>query len=440
MEQLYFYVYSKNNDFSIGIDNNSQKAFSSYLELVSIFWEIANHTLHINPIVKMNTTIRNQYNSYVLKYKDKNAKIYRLKQNLDGIKDGEYFFTTNKMKYSPEDIVFIGTLVDIYNQTEDEEERANLFFAYSNKNNELFGNLFSKYDVLAFDSSNRQFVGEHDKNKRICRFCNKSMFTIEKVTFDEKAHAIPEALGNKGLVANEECDICNDKFGKTIEKDLISFLDVYRVFYGVSGKNGIPKLIYDNKTTMHHTKNLKEKLSEALDSDNMTVISSQDIKFDETNKVLSIQLKSLNDLIEVGIYKAFCKIAISLVNTNELQYLQKTIEWIKECDEKSYILPKVANLISNDMYVDVPFLTLYIKKDDDKLPHLVGEFKFKSLIYVFIVPFSKKNKITFTKEKDYNYFWEFFKQYSSANNWTFYNFSSSVSKKYIFDLNFKSLN
>ena len=34
---------------------------------------------------------------------------------------------------------------------------------------------------------------------------------------------IPEALGNKGLITYEECDECNSKFGKTIEKDLQSF-------------------------------------------------------------------------------------------------------------------------------------------------------------------------------------------------------------------------
>ena len=44
-------------------------------------------------------------------------------------------------------------------------------------------------------------MGEKDKSKRCCIYCgNKG----EK-NFIEKAHAIPEALGNE-VIQNEECD------------------------------------------------------------------------------------------------------------------------------------------------------------------------------------------------------------------------------------------
>jgi len=37
MINLVFYVFSKNKDFSLEIENNSEEAFLRYIELISIF-------------------------------------------------------------------------------------------------------------------------------------------------------------------------------------------------------------------------------------------------------------------------------------------------------------------------------------------------------------------------------------------------------------------
>ena len=50
-----------------------------------------------------------------------------------------------------------------------------------------------------------------------CRFCGGSS---PEVSFQQEAHAIPEALGNKTLFTSYECDNCNQKFGRGIENDL----------------------------------------------------------------------------------------------------------------------------------------------------------------------------------------------------------------------------
>src|SRR5688572_6739953 len=54
------------------------------------------------------------------------------------------------------------------------------------------------------------------KDNCLCRFCGRGK---PDVTFEFDAHAIPEALGNKSLYTNCECDSCNQKFGKGIEND-----------------------------------------------------------------------------------------------------------------------------------------------------------------------------------------------------------------------------
>ncbi len=438
MEQLVFYVYSENGDFAIEINNDSEEAVTAYMELLSIFGELKNSALNINPVVKMNADIREGYTFYINKYKEKNPKLNRLKQKLDKIEDDKYFFLSNKSKHTTEEIIFIRQLITVSNHTECDKERANLFKSHYEKINELFGDILSKYEVSAFDSSIRKFVGEFDRQKRVCRFCNSSVDSEKSVTFDEKSHSIPEALGNKGLVSNEECDECNHRFGKGIEKDLISYLDVYRVFYGISGKNGVPKIKYDDMTTMENILKKEIEKNDLIDTERLTVISSQNVKFDEESKNLNIQLKSFDKLSEVNIYKALCKMVIGLVDSKELQFLTNTIDWINNIEKKDYELPKVANLLSNEMYTDVPFLSFYVRKDNDySIPHIVGEFKFKSLIYVFIIPFSKKDNRNFINSNDYEIFWKFFKHYSSVEKWTFHNFSSSKPKKYVFNLNFE---
>ena len=62
---------------------------------------------------------------------------------------------------------------------------------------------YEHYEVRIFTGDNRLNIGEFKKSKRVCRFCGRSM---PKITFMQKAHAISESLGNKGLICREECD------------------------------------------------------------------------------------------------------------------------------------------------------------------------------------------------------------------------------------------
>ena len=73
--------------------------------------------------------------------------------------------------------------------------------------------LYDHYEVRTFNGEERLNIGVFDRTKRICRFCGRSM---PEVKFKQKAHAISESLGNKGLVCLEECDDCNTRFNQTI--------------------------------------------------------------------------------------------------------------------------------------------------------------------------------------------------------------------------------
>ncbi|MEX6156050.1 HNH endonuclease [Providencia hangzhouensis] len=45
--------------------------------------------------------------------------------------------------------------------------------------------------------------------------------TYKETSFNKEAHAISEALGNKSIILNEECDNCNEFFDKNIERDFL---------------------------------------------------------------------------------------------------------------------------------------------------------------------------------------------------------------------------
>jgi hypothetical protein len=390
----------------------------------------------------MNDEIRNKYNDFVKKYKKEMPRLNRLKSSLDQIRNGEFFFTSNKSNYTPKEILFIGNLIDVYNTTNDDKERAKLFQKKIELQDNFFGNLLAKYDVKVFDTSSKISIGEPNRKNRICRFCKMGEKDGKK--FKKKAHAFSEALGNKTIVLNEECDDCNEKFGSNIEKDFIQFLDVFRVFFKVKGKNGIQKLKYNNNTVITNVekKDIPENDLEILnDTENLMVIASQNIEHNKETGELTVLLESNNKLKEVNIYKTLCKYALSVIDSNELQYFEKTINWINTNNEQEINLPKIAHMIANPMFVDTPVLSLYIRKDNDYThPHLVAEFKFKSLIFVYILPFSSKDKQNFIDNKEYNLFWKTFKHYNNIKDWIFYDFSDIKEKKYQFRMRMISKN
>lgn len=427
MSELTFYVHSNHDSFHIDIKNDSENAFFVYLEMVSIFWnvDVETRTIEISPMIAMSSEIRTEYEQFVEKYSEISPKINNLKSKLRKIQDGEFFFTFNKSEFSVEETLYIGNLLHTYNASADDKERAEIFQEQTNKQNEIMGDFFSKYTLLIFDSEKRISIGEQDRRKRICRFCQNGMHTEVKVTFDKKAHAFSEALGNKSVVLNEECDDCNEKFGTTIEEDLIIYFDIYRVLYQVKGKKGVPKLKYKDKGMV-------------TSIDGGMIVQSQNIQYEEERGEINILLEAHQTYKNVNIYKTLCKYVLSTINKEELLYLQDTIRWVTSKESDFIQLPKVARLMNHAMFVETPILVIYIRKDDNNTyPHIVGEFKFKSLIFVFIVPFSEKDTVDFTDKQDYEIFWSTFKHYSATQTWSFQDLSATEAKNFQFNIVFQ---
>ena len=100
-------------------------------------------------------------------------------------------------------------------------------------------------------------------------------------------------------------------------------------------------------------------------------------------------------------------------------------------------LPKIAMLTSNDFFSPHPSIIVYLRKNNEtKLPFAVAEFRFTSLIFVYIIPGSSKDSKDFTNEEDYKYFWNFFKHYNSVHNWSFLKMNDDVPRKFVMIIDF----
>jgi len=77
-----------------------------------------------------------------------------------------------------------------------------------------------------------------DLSPRVCRFCARD---ATSTTFKKDAHTVGAAFGNRHHFTNEECDLCNEAYGR-LDDALASYLAVERVTVGVRKREGFPKL------------------------------------------------------------------------------------------------------------------------------------------------------------------------------------------------------
>lgn len=375
------------------------------IEFINIF---SNNIDHLNKTVSLNykyknsTDLQNRLEEFVVKYKEKIPAIQRFRKSFASLLPDEWFF------------VFPCIQLSTRQRYEMETELQNL----NNKKNmiseeliqDIFGDIIDNYEQKSFDlhKDGKIKIGENKKKDRICRFCN---FQIPKTTFKKEAHAISEALGNKKLILNEECDACNEFFDKNIERDFIGYHDFVRTLYGIKNKsNIIPKF-----------KGSNFEFSQNSDHSLAILIQEENLNTNQENLILDTGRK----IKRQNIYKSLCKYALSVIDSSYLSNFQNTILWLKD-EIKINKLPKIVVYTSNNSIYKIPEITLFIRNNNDyNLPYLVGEFKIACYIYIFIVPFSKEDKKTFLEEKEYICFLNCFRHINIDKGFSYLNFSSN---------------
>ncbi len=404
----------KSKSFNMSGDINAINSF--FYDFFSIFSKsIENQTIIFQtPFIQVTEIIKSNILELVEKWKPKLIQVYQIKKFFDQIPIGKYISILPKsyidsskqlQAYLYFAIKKLNSGISLDDVLQDE--------SIMNEYNYYFLDLQNKYTV----ECNSSYIGIKDRNKRTCRFCGESQ---PKVTFREIAHAIPEALGNKTIINNEECDSCNHKFGNSLDNELINYLSFYRSLFGIKGKNGTVE-----------TKFLNGKMKYKKHEVN---ICSQDIIFDKDNNPKTIILKNSAETILQNIYKALVRITMGTITEFDKEIYKNTINWINDSNSFYDSLPKIAfNL--NQINIEKPFIINFLKKvDEEDLPFLVSELHLQFLVIIFIVPV-KNSDISFVDSNKYDKFWSTFKHFSMNNNWRFFDLSSKIPQKIQFKMN-----
>lgn len=410
-----FLALSRSVDIDVNSEHEIDKIVTDLLMVFAKEIDYKNFTISIDSLQQNTEDLRNKMNSVVQYYKDYEPKFQRINSYLNDLKDNEYFFIFPNATISKEEsFQFYSYLLAI--------ERGEDFEKMTKEMDTIFGNLMNSYEMFVFDENTRQNIGERDKSKRVCRYCNKSK---PEVSFKKVAHSISEALGNKKIITNDECDTCNEKFGKGIENDLILYLSLFRNLFGIKGKKGIPKLKGKNFEIIN---NETIEIKQILTDKEIKKLEYDDFK---------LRLETYQSITDQNIYKTLVKYAIGVIDRAQIANFEETLAWIngtKEIDN----LPKVAMLGTYDFFSTHPKLMVYLRKNEDcKLPYAVAEFRFTFLTFVYIIPNSSRDTTDFTQDDNYKYFWDFFKHYSEVPNWTFINLNDNTAKPFVINLNFE---
>lgn len=344
----------------------------------------------------------------------KQAPILHSMYELIKARKGEHFLLANKKIENSQESSQLMLYVQSLNESSSPEEAIAKYEEKSSEVEELFGSVIKNYELKNYGQSNemrvkKKYIGLADKNLRVCRFCRRDM--SQGASFKTTAHAIPEALGNKKFILNEECDECNRFFGSEIEPDLINKLSLLRVMLGLKGKRQIP--------------NVKHKDGAYANEGGRLVIQAQEVKTPDENGNFRAEVTFNEKHTPVNFYKSLCKITLSLIEDSELEFLSETIEWIRSNKHSERELPEISSSIFYSGFTPSFRLTLYVRKESapNDIPHVIGEFMLGPLCHVFILPFSKKDIIEYTgRLQDYT-FWDLFKHYKQLD-WDSHNYSS----------------
>lgn len=170
-----------------------------------------------------------------------------------------------------------------------------------------------------------------DVDPQRCRFCGNAKGTV---SFENEAHAIPIALGNRSVVSLEECDRCNAKYSQEIENDLVNFLGPLRTFCGIRGRRKVPTFRRSNSSAP-----IRRAANQviATEEDNTLKIHHGS---DGQSATIDVEYPPF-DLANVG--RAFARMALFHLGTGETSSFHHILQWVRGDREW---LPNVYQIVS----------------------------------------------------------------------------------------------
>lgn len=240
---------------------------------------------------------------------------------------------------------------------------------------ENYNTIFSNINNL----DEKQNIGKVEN--KICRFCG---LDETKTTFDTVAHAIPECLGNKNIICLDECDECNKYFANNLEDHLAAITLPHRTINMIEGKKKIPSYQTQNQKARIDIENAENRFFKIQARED-----SEFVELNEENKSIKIKY-DLPTHIPSAAYKTLIKMALSIMEDDELSNFTIVNDWIRDKDHsKSFMNP--LNVYTtfipgiNPLKKTIVFL---FKKSTNEIKYSECTFflAFGNLMYQIVVP------------------------------------------------------
>lgn len=252
-------------------------------------------------------------------------------------------------------------------------------------------NLDKDYEIYRKDCEllKDERIGEKDKKKRKCIFCDLTM--NEGVHFTKDAHVISEGLGNKHLIQNEECDECNQWFGDNYEEDCMNFFSIFKQVYHIRSKHKAnPQIMLKGNGIMTNIED-----NEGIKRSVIIMPGTENV--DDKNIKVTLEEK----VCLHNIYKLFCKFALSSLERKKICGYEKTIKWIRGKLNNEEALPMIAleeKLNANKE----PSIIVYRRKNVcNDIPSSFAQLSIFNLIIWYYIPYCNDENFT---QKQWKYF------------------------------------
>jgi hypothetical protein len=222
----------------------------------------------------------------------------------------------------------------------------------------------ANYDVAGewFLETGSEVVLKRQDGLHICRFCGRS---DADVSFQKEAHALPEALGNKSLFSEYECDECNGTFGRTIENDFGNWSKPMRTLMRINGKKGVPTIRKGPKDGWRIEYKNSQLEIKAYESDPIYEV-------DEKNRQITFTLRR-DAYTPIAVLKTFWKIALTVMSEQDVAEYAHALAWLQVPHAPDAIaeIPVIRTFVPGPIPNDkIAIQLLRRKRDDATVPYM----------------------------------------------------------------------
>lgn len=278
----------------------------------------------------------------------------------------------------------------------------------------------TKYDCIAsyqlIPGNGEHPVHIHDKVRDVCRFCGKDKEN-DGETFPHNGHAISELIGNKSLFLDNECDTCNQKYGRKLEDQFAKYLGPARTIAQTIGKKGIPSYKNNDGTFRIDVTKTEVLIQDVVDSGRAKIYEDH-VDFHLTKQTYT----------PIAAFKALVFMALSIMPEDEFKAFKDTVDWIKEESHEiskynmsDYASHVIERFVPGPKPLPIQAFVARRKRNVYDAPYCFFVLEFDNFSFQIMVPCPEKDGVlwgqkitTFVFPSTYDIFEQEYKEYGYA--------------------------